>query len=90
MQQLLVPNQSFQLFSNFWLLVLDIGSNDLDKSGQPNLNPITLARELVHQAKDMGSNFHVQVVICLPIPWAESKFLGSFETTKVFNETFLA
>ena len=70
----------------FKILVLDVGSNDLDISRYPNLNLHSLAREFVSQTKDIGSNFWVEIIICLPIPRAESKFPGSFDTTKAFNE----
>ena len=70
----------------FKILVLDVGSNDLNISRHPNLNLQSLARELVSQAKDIGSKFKVEIILCLPIPRAESKFPGSFETTRDFNE----
>ena len=70
----------------FKILVLDVGSNDLDISRHPNLNLQYLARGLVNQAKDLGSKFKVEITLCLPIPRAEAKFPGSFETTRDFNE----
>ena len=55
----------------FNILVLDIRSNDLNISRHPNLNLHSLARELVSQAKDIDSKFLIEIIICLPIPWAE-------------------
>ena len=54
--------------SKFKILVLDVGSNDLDISRHPKLNLHSLTRELVTQAKGIGSKFHVEIIICLPIP----------------------
>ena len=68
------------------ILVLDVGSNELDISRHPILNLHSLARELVSQAKDISSKFRVEIVICLPIQRADSKFPGSFDTTKAFIE----
>ena len=66
--------------------MLDVESNELDISRHPNLNLQFLARELVSQAKDLGSKFKVEIILCRPIPRAEAKFPGSFETTRDFNE----
>ena len=68
------------------LLVVDVGSNDLDLTRNPNINIIQLARELVTQAQEIGLHFDLKVVICLPIPRAESKFPGLFDITMAFND----
>ena len=51
-----------------------------------DLNLPSLARELISQARDIGSNFRVEIIFCLPIPRAKSKFPGSFKTTRDLNE----
>ena len=69
-------NQSFQLFqqtSNSQLLVLDIGSNDLDPT-RHNINNEYLARELVSRAPKVGRNYGIHVIICLPIPRQNQNF----------------
>ena len=38
------------------------------------------------QAQEISLYFGLSIVICLPIPSAESKFPGSFEITKAFND----
>ena len=71
---------------NYSLLVLNVGSNDLDPNRQPNINTSQWAREIVTQAQEIGQKFALKVMVCLPIPRAESKFPGSFDVTKTFND----
>ena len=74
----------------FKILVLDVGSNDLDISRHPNPNLQSLAREVVSQAKDIGSKFKVEIILCLPIPRAESNFLGHLKPIGISTSWFQA
>ena len=85
--ELIIPLILHQIQSqNYKLLVLDIGSNDLESTRQPNINTGQLARELVNQKQDIGRNYGFGVIICLPTLRAESKFPGSFKITKAFHK----
>ena len=66
--------------------MVDVGSNDLDLTRNPNINISQLARELVTQAQEIGLHFDLKVLICLSVPRAESKFPGLFEITMAFND----
>ena len=71
--------------ASFDLLVLDLGSNDLDPLRHPDLNTAELARSLVNKAEAMAFRYKITVVLCLPIPRAERLFPNSFDITDRFN-----
>ena len=68
------------------VLILELGSNDLDLNRHPHVDVYEKARHLVGKAESY-SRQDLVVVLCLPIPRDEAKFPGSFEVTKHFNET---
>ena len=71
--------------TKFSLLILDIGSNDLDPVRHPNWCLPKLAEALVSKASLLATRFNISVVICLPIPRDEEQFPGSFQRTTQFN-----
>ena len=71
--------------SKFNLLILDIGSNDLDPVRHPHANLEHLAQALVGKAAALAFRYKLKVVLCLPIPRCEEQFPCSFNITSKFN-----
>ena len=71
--------------SKFKLLILDLGSNDLDLIRNPYLKVEKVALTYVEKAAALAARYDIRVVLCLPIPRDEKQFPGSFEITKRFN-----
>ena len=72
------------------LVILELGSNDLDLSRHPSVDVQLLAKTLVGKAKAMASQSKITVVLCLPIPRNEAQFPGSFKITDQFNQALKA
>lgn len=67
------------------LLILDIGSNDLDPIRNPGADLSSLATTLVREAKKIIDAHGITIVLCCPIPRAEKLFPNSFKITSSFN-----
>ena len=72
--------------AKFQIVILELGSNDLDTIRHPNWDTCKLAELYVKKAIDLVAAFGVKVVLCLPIPRDETQFPGSFERTSKFNQ----
>ena len=67
--------------SNFPLLILELGSNDIDKGKR--LHDVVDA--YVHEVEILCRTHSAHAVLCLPIPRLESKYPGSAGKTARFN-----
>ena len=68
------------------LLILDLGSNDLDTTRHPHLDVQLLAIRYLQLGDEFAKAYKITVVLCLPIPRDEKQFPGSFQTTSKFND----
>lgn len=68
------------------LVILDVGSNDLDLTRHPTRDLDKLAQDYVRCVDKITTRHpNLQIIICLPIPRLETKFPGSRAHTSNFN-----
>ena len=74
------------ILSGHDMVILDLGSNDLDTVRHPEVDTHELAQEYLDLAKYLLEYGAKTIVLCLPIPRSERAFPGSFERTSTFND----
>lgn len=71
---------------DYSILILDLGSNDLDSRRDPE----EIARDYVRQVEALINMYNIQVKLVLPIPRAGAKFRDSYSRTNTFNQALTA